>query len=321
MSNASPGTNNESGKVLYRREYSGGAWGSWAVVLNDAIIRAAPGIQSALIANTSQISHHSGNINAEGHIYAMVTATQASDSTNPMYFFKSINYGATWTATHTALYPQSGEQRIPMCLAVGMLLGTSGYGAGQVIYCGYRNRSIGQYPTICYTNDQGATFVDIAGGTNMNPQGTRIQVDPNDQSIFYTIFAQIQDQAGALWKHTNYSGSEAAMPAFGNVTRPGLCKVGLASTMHAAATTVLKVSTNSGTTVTNISVTGNIAGGGVPLNWNWNHLMSIHSMVNGTAVTRAIQLSPDGGVTWYNKHGNINANCNGLVNVGFSLDN
>jgi hypothetical protein len=49
--------------------------------------------------------------------------------------------------------------------------------------------------------------------------------------------------------------------------------------------------------------------------------MAAHAYQNGQNGTRYLQISPNGGGTWYNKHGNMAGNFAGLVNVGFSLDN
>jgi len=217
--------------------------------------------------------------------------------------------------------PVNSPRVVPMDIAVGMLKGTSGYGAGQVIYQGWRDRSINHYPAFSRSLNEGATWTLVDGGSNLNTKGRKLQVDPSDQSIVYAVEGQVQDAAGQLWKYTNHGGAGAQVAAFGSVTRAAVCKVSQAATMIAAASTVLKTSADGGASVTSISVDGNIAGGGMALNWDWSKLMAIHSAVNGQNGTRYFQISPDGGITWFNKHGNMAGNFNGLIHVGFSLDN
>jgi len=322
MSSDDPGTWNEAGFVMYRRTYSGGVWGSWTAVLNEVIIESTVGY--AINAGTGRISRPAANINAKGHLYCMVTVHRTSDNWMPQYFFKSTDYGATWTATRMQVEPENSPQVMPICVKTGKLRGTSGFGAGQVIYASYRNRSAFHYPAISVSTTQGGapwTYVD--GGAAADQKGVRIAVDTNDQSILYALGdGQNQDGNYAVQK---YTGDGAAGPvlqaAWGSCTRAPTTKSGNSLTMFAAASTVLKESYTGGTTVGSIAVTGNDAAAGFPLNWDWSKLMAVHSYNNGQAGTRYFQLSPDGGITWYNKHGNMAGNFNGLISVGFSLDN
>lgn len=325
FSRENPGTRNDCGHIIYRREYSSGAWGSWTVILDETIINSiVGGAGGAVVANSAWISRFSTNINADGHLYCMVTAHRGAPFNDyPQWFFKSTDYGDNWAAgAGMAVQPYTSPQVIPIAVRAGMLVGTSGFAAGQVIYASWRNRSAGHYCAISVSTNQGGAWALVDGGTNVNEKGKRLMVDPNDQSILYAIEDHAFGTAGHLWKYTNdgavIAGEQAA---WGNVSRAAVCRVGEAATMNAAATSVLKHSFNGGVIVSNVPVDGNIAGGGGPLNWNWNRLMAIHSYVNGAAGTRYFQISPDGGTTWYNKHGNMAGDFNGLVNTGFSLDN
>jgi len=145
-------------------------------------------------------------------------------------------------------------------------------------------------------------------------------VDPNDQSILYTV-SEGPAEPWVIYKWTNHGAARTELTAFGQCSRAVVSKVGTAATLCAAAHTQLKVSVDGGGVVSNVTVDGNIAGGGMPLNWNWSHLMAFHTNLNGANGTRYFQLSPDGGITWYNKHGNMTENSRGLVSVGFSLEN
>jgi len=323
MSSVAPtggGGSFEAGHVIYRREYSGGAWGNWTVVLNEAIIEATIGY--AITAGTGWISRFSGNINAQGHLYCIVSVGRAGAPWGfPQYFFKSTDYGDTWTATVQFFTTHSGTQIVPICVRAGMLQGTSGYGAGQVLYASWRNNSAFHYPGFSRSLDQGTTWTFCDGGTNANTKGRYMMVDPNDQSILYVVEGPDLDVAGQAWKYTNHGSAGAQVATWGNLTRAVVRKSGTPNTQVAAAQTVIKTSYDDGATVNSIAVDGNIAGAGLILNWDWNLLMAGHSFINGINGTRYFQLSPDGGTTWFNKHGNMAGDFYGIINVGFSLDN
>lgn len=324
MAADAPGVQNDCGQALYRRVYSGGAWGSWTAILNETIINSTIGWN--IKSGTGWISRFTGNINASGHLYCMVTVERGADGWMPQYFFKSTNFGTAWVATEMDVQPDNSPQVIPICVRAGMLLGTSEHAAGQVLYASWRNRSAFHYPAFSVSTDQGATWAFVDGGTNVNRKGQRMMVDPNNQNIIYVLGDETggghnQDSAMAVFKYTSHGAAYTQLAAYGNVTRAVVCAAGNANSQIAASTTVLKKSTNGGTAVTSIPVTGNIAGGGLFLNWNLTYLMSNHSYINGVNGTRYFQISGDGGVTWYNKHGNMAGNFNGLVTTGFSLDN
>jgi hypothetical protein len=322
MSNAVATANTDYGFVLYRRVYSGGAWGAWTAILNKAIVESTLGFS----VDYAYLGRFAININADGAIYLGVLYWQGGVALHTLKCFKSANYGTTWTAagtidTELAVYPTTAP--FPIAMRAGMLKGTSGYSAGQVLWESHRANNASQRPQVFTSVDQGTTWVERTDGTW--DCGTWIMPDPNDQSICFAQSNNSHLQAGTLYKFTGHGSAYAQLAAFGaSVSRSAVCKVGTAATMVSPATTVIKVSYNGGTTVSNITVTGNIAGCGIPLNWNWNKQMALHAAVNGLAVTKAIQISPDGGTTWYDKTGNIAAswpNCYGSINVGFSLSN
>jgi len=240
----------------------------------------------------------------------------------PQYFFKSTDYGDTWTAGVQFWQLHNAPRWRPIAMRCGMLRGTSGFGAGQVLYFSWRNRSVNSYAAFSVSRDQGATWPVSWGGGAASEWGKRLMLDPNDQSILYTLDTHAFGVAGPIRKFTGDGAVNAGVQtAWGNCSRAPVAKYSQANTMMAAAATVLKRSLDGGTTVSNVTVDGNIAGGGTPLNWDWNRLMAIHSYVNGVVGTRYFQITGDGGTIWYNKHGNMAGNFNGLVNVGFSLDN
>lgn len=312
----------DEGKALCRREYSGGAWGNWTTILDWATIQATVGYSITAGTDNIGISRMSSNINHNGHLYVLVACSvlDASPSWHNLHFFKSTNYGDNWTdmgAVFGGIYIRC----IPIAVRAGMLQGTSGFGAGQVIYGSYRVRNIWHYPQIIVSRDQGTTWLYVGGGTNVDEKGVRIMVDPNDQSILYAIEGHDYDVDGDIWRYTGDGAAGGELAAWGTCTRAVVTKSGEATVQMAAGGTELKYSVNGGATVNNISVDGNIAGGGLWVNWNTQRLRAIHSYANGLNGTRYFQVSSDGGITWHNKHGNMAGNFRGLVNTGLSLDN
>lgn len=326
MSNVARGTIEDGGRIIYRREYSGAAWGSWTAILTESIIETT--VSKSFDSDKFWIGRFTGNINAEGHLYTVVRAEWwdggASLWRRYTYFFKSTDYGDTWTVPWSDS-PGAGAAPAKVsysaiCARVGMLVGTSGYSAGSVIIMSYRSGSSGQFIYPLISVDGGGSFTTLAA--YQNTDGWRMMFDPNDQSICYAV---LDGQAGpaAVVKFTNHGANRAVMTAFGNVNRAIVCKHGEADTMVAAAGTAIKVSDDSGATVESKSVDNNIAGAGMVLNWNWERFIAAHSYNNGDAVTYLLQLSPDGAITWYDKTGNLaglGANCRGACTVGFSLD-
>jgi len=306
---------------LYRREYSGGAWGSWTCILDQTIVTSVVGAACTNV----KIGQSSGNINVNGHLYAVVCAYISAWSANVTFLFKSNDYGDSWFLGSSTwiCHSASSKHRSPLMVSVGMLKGSSPYAAGQVIWVSDREFDIyGVGPPRVYASkDQGETWEGLCV-TSATHHGRRLNVDVNDQDICYDVTGY--ETFGSVGRFTDPTNLAAytALPTWGATqNRVVMPKVGVPNTMLSADQTVLKVSFDGGSTVDNITVDGNIAGVGFPLNWDWNRLMVGHAYQNGQDGTRYFQLSPDSGATWFNKHGNMAGNFNGLISVGFSLDN
>lgn len=318
MAPLDPDPRNEHGDVLYRREYSGGAWGSWTPILNKAIFDDLVGV----IVAGFHLGRFHCNINVDGQINLLGHWQVAP--TKWIRHLQSSDYGDTWNLMGVLVaYVDWHPSAVPMSFAVGMLKGTSGFDAGKVMYAGYRDDSAGHYPKFSVTTNGGANWAHVDGGTNTNTKGKRLHVDPNDQSIVYVQQGQSFLTMGDVWKYTNDGAVNAGdQAAWGNVSRVPVCKVEHPNTMHAAASTVLKQSTDGGGIVTSVAVANNIAGCGMVLNWDWNHLRTLASLVNGVGPTAIVfQYSSDGGNIWADKTGNLSTTAYGCVNSGFSLDN
>jgi len=321
---------NTGGEVIYRREYSGGAWGNWTAILTKAIVEA---LASTCVDcdDHFMIGRFSGNINHQGHLYAPVSCECDATNMKYLYFLKSTDYGATWAAT---LISSSGTYgRRAICANAGQLQGASGHAAGQVIWVGARFQGLGTFWSyVCASVDQGATWIlgkDYAG--DQGQQGFRLHVDPNNHDIIYSLEGKVDCGGGVsfrapgkIWKYsdpTNLNNPVEQTTWGATQNRTVVPRVGEPDTMFSADVTVLKDSYDGGATVNNITVDGNVAGAGFPLNWDWDLLHAVHTYSNGANGTRYLQISPDGGTTWYNKHGNMTGNFYGLIHAGFTLDN
>lgn len=137
---------------IYRRE--GG--GAWSVILDSAIVDShTPGTVSSLV-----MVGPDANINAQGHVYVLVSFNDGGIYGRCLYFFKSTDYGDTWSAVRAYdhwLYPPTA-----LDFEVGAFKGTSPYAAGQVIYAAFKAGLYGDiYMKVSVT--QGASWGSVIG--------------------------------------------------------------------------------------------------------------------------------------------------------------
>lgn len=164
---------------IYRRE--GG--GAWSVVLDLATVRSVAGLSASW--GDCKMAGPDANINAQGHVYVLVRVVlQGGNWERRLYFFKSTDYGDTWSAVFMA--NSVTTVLIPNVLRVGALKGSSPYAAGQVIYAVYVGDIYGDwYMKVSVT--QGATWGTAIALGHCQPSGMGgdLAINWADQDVIY----------------------------------------------------------------------------------------------------------------------------------------
>jgi len=125
------------------------------------------------------------NINAQGHVYVLVKIMD-NTATRRLYFFKSMDYGDTWTVVQIA--SAVTPVLTPIELRVGAFRGSSPYTAGQVIYAFYAWNLLGDVGIKVSVN-QGALWgaqipIPWCGASSQTQYFGR---SPADQDTVYAI--------------------------------------------------------------------------------------------------------------------------------------
>lgn len=161
---------------IYRR--TGG--GSWGVILDAAIVQAVTGCGTT---DDLKMMGPECNINAQGHVYALVYFYDGGAFGNRLFFFKSVDYGDNWTAVE--IINHWTVPVVPWFLRVGALRGTSPFQAGYVIYAGFQRTATALGMRV--STDQGATWGGTIDLYHCGLSGIWVDLarSPADQDIIY----------------------------------------------------------------------------------------------------------------------------------------
>jgi len=162
---------------IYRR--TGGAW---SVILDNVIVAAVTGVP---VGAFFSMMGPECNINAQGHVYALVSFHDGGILGYRLYLFKSANYGNNWAAH--LITDSWFLSRTPYVLRVGALKGSSAFGAGQVIYAVFQNTAT--WIGMRVSTDQGVTWGATIGLSHCAPSGPWVDLgrSPADQDIIYQV--------------------------------------------------------------------------------------------------------------------------------------
>jgi hypothetical protein len=314
--------------AMFRREYSGGSWGIWELILDESIVESVTGKSLGYC----WFWRAETNINIPGALYTLAFINYW-DGGIPGYrgdiiFLKSLDYGDSWSYSLVKTHSNPYEAFcFPARIRAGMLQGTSGYGAGSVIYVGFQIATMGE------EDDEWEVYRSTNGGTSwsfvcglVDPRGGLLSIDPNDQSIFFTTDTDSHFNCGGgaktyrYWDHGDKNEEETAWSGY--IQRPPVPRIEIPNRRLIPALTKMQVSYDGGETVEDITVDGEVAGFGGCLNWNYGRLLTVANVCSQTVKkdTRIINTSPDGGITWRNKHGNFPTGTVGLISVGFPVE-
>jgi len=166
---------------IYKRSNGG----SWSVILDSTIVQTVTGetIQSGLEMIGPEV-----NVNAEGHLYALVRFRRVSDSAYCLYFFKSTDRGDNWASVF--IVGSVWDRLNPEVLRVGALQGSSPHPAGYVIYavC-IKPSAVSPEWELWVSVDQGATWANPTDLLHCRPSGMSgdLRRAVSDQDTIYWV--------------------------------------------------------------------------------------------------------------------------------------